>query len=99
MHQQRQYGSDFGRFEKQSDEQFESNTNEYQEPPKSSKPQTKNMLVLDLKDFSFNRKLFVEIKDVRISEKFLETKRELKFYNAGCVAKDAVRITLCFVQS
>lgn len=42
---QRQYGSDFGRFEKQSDEQFESNTNEYQEP-KSSKPQTKNMLVL-----------------------------------------------------
>ena len=25
---QRQYGSDFGRFEKQSDEQFESNTNE-----------------------------------------------------------------------
>ena len=43
---QRQYGSDFGRFEKQSDEQFESNTSEYQEPPKSSKPQTKNMLVL-----------------------------------------------------
>ena len=43
---QRQYGSDFGRFEKQSDEQFESNTNEYQEPPKSSKPKTKNMLVL-----------------------------------------------------
>ncbi|MGB0723991.1 MAG: hypothetical protein ACPGN7_01155, partial [Nitrosopumilus sp.] len=25
---------------------FESNTTEYQEPPKSSKPQTKNMLVL-----------------------------------------------------
>ena len=43
---QRQYDSDFGRFEKQSDEQFESNTSEYQEPPKSSKPQTKNMLVL-----------------------------------------------------
>ena len=43
---QRQYGSDFGRFEKQSDEQFKSNTSEYQEPPKSSKPQTKNMLVL-----------------------------------------------------
>ena len=43
---QRQYGSDFGRFEKQSDEQFESNLTEYQEPPKSSKPQTKNMLVL-----------------------------------------------------
>jgi len=43
---QRQYGSDFGRFEKQSDEQFESKTSEYQEPPKSSKPQTKNMLVL-----------------------------------------------------
>ena len=43
---QRQYGSDFGRFEKQYDEQFESNTSEYQEPPKSSKPQTKNMLVL-----------------------------------------------------
>ena len=43
---QRQYDSDFGRFEKQSDEQFESNPSEYQEPPKSSKPQTKNMLVL-----------------------------------------------------
>ncbi|WP_067958755.1 hypothetical protein [Nitrosopumilus sp. Nsub] len=43
---QRQYGSDFGRFEKQSDEQFESNLAEYQESPKSSKPQTKNMLVL-----------------------------------------------------
>ena len=43
---ERQYGSDFGRFEKQSDEQFESNTTEYQQPPKSSKPQTKNMLVL-----------------------------------------------------
>ena len=43
---QRQYGSDFGRFEKQSDEQFESNPAEYQEPSKSSKPQTKNMLVL-----------------------------------------------------
>ena len=43
---QRQYGSDFGRFEKQSDEQFESNPAEYQEPPKSSKPQTKNMPVL-----------------------------------------------------
>jgi hypothetical protein len=43
---QRQYGSDFGRFEKQSDKQFESNPAEYQEPSKSSKPQTKNMLVL-----------------------------------------------------
>jgi len=43
---QRQYGSDFGRFEKQSDKQFESNSAEYPEPPKSSKPQTKNMLVL-----------------------------------------------------
>ena len=43
---QRQYGSDFGRFEKQSDKQFESNSAEYSEPPKSSKPQTKNMLVL-----------------------------------------------------
>ena len=43
---QRQYGSDFGRFEKQSDEQFKSNPTEYPEPPKSSKPQTKNMLVL-----------------------------------------------------
>ena len=43
---QRQSGSDFGRFEKQSDEQFKSNPTEYPEPPKSSKPQTKNMLVL-----------------------------------------------------
>ena len=43
---ERQYGSDFNRYEEQSDKQFESNTSEYQEPPKSSKPQTKNMLVL-----------------------------------------------------
>ena len=41
----------------------------------------KNMLVLDFKDFSFNRKSFIEIKDERISEKFLETKRQLKFYS------------------
>ena len=41
----------------------------------------KNMLVLDFKDFSFNRKSFIEIKDETISEKFLETKRELKFYS------------------
>ena len=43
---ERQYDSDFNRYEEQSDKQFESNTTEYQEPPKSSKPQTKNMLVL-----------------------------------------------------
>ena len=41
-----QFESNFDRFSQQSDTRFESNTNEYQEPPKSSKPQTKNMLVL-----------------------------------------------------
>jgi len=44
---QRQFESNFNRYEDQSDNQFESNSTEYQEPPKSSKPQTKNMLVLD----------------------------------------------------
>jgi len=43
---QRQFESNFNRYEDQSDNQFESNSIEYQEPPKSSKPQTKNMLVL-----------------------------------------------------
>jgi hypothetical protein len=42
----RQFESNFNRYEDQSDKQFESNSTEYQEPPKSSKPQTKNMLVL-----------------------------------------------------
>ena len=43
---QRQFESNFNRYEDQSDKQFESNSTEYQEPPKSSKPQTKNMLVV-----------------------------------------------------
>ena len=43
---QRQFESNFNRYEDQSDKQFESNSTEYQEPPNSSKPQTKNMLVL-----------------------------------------------------
>ncbi len=43
---QRQFESNFNRYEDQSDKQFESNSTEYTEPPKSSKPQTKNMLVL-----------------------------------------------------
>ena len=43
---QRQFESNFNRYEDQSDTQFESNSPEYPEPPKSSKPQTKNMLVL-----------------------------------------------------
>ena len=43
---QRQFESNFNRYEDQSDKQFESNSTEYQEPPKSSKPQTNNMLVL-----------------------------------------------------
>ncbi len=43
---QRQFESNFNRYEDQSDKQFESNPTEYQEPSKSSKPQTKNMLVL-----------------------------------------------------
>ena len=43
---QRQFESNFNRYEDQSVKQFESNSTEYPEPPKSSKPQTKNMLVL-----------------------------------------------------
>mgnify|MGYP001200337591 FL=1 len=43
---QRQFESNFNRYEDQSDNPFESNSTEYPEPPKSSKPQTKNMLVL-----------------------------------------------------
>ena len=43
---QRQFESNFNRYEDQSDKQFESNSTEYQEPSQSSKPQTKNMLVL-----------------------------------------------------
>ena len=43
---QRQFESNFNRYEDQSDKQFESNSTEYPEPTKSSKPQTKNMLVL-----------------------------------------------------
>ena len=43
---QRQFESNFNRYEDQSDKQFESNSTEYTELPKSSKPQTKNMLVL-----------------------------------------------------
>ena len=43
---QRQFESDFNRYEEQSDKQFQSTPTESQEIPKSSKPQTKNMLVL-----------------------------------------------------
>ncbi|MBT7474207.1 MAG: hypothetical protein HN619_06095 [Nitrosopumilus sp.] len=43
---QRQFESDFNRYEEQSDKQFQSIPTESQEIPKSSKPQTKNMLVL-----------------------------------------------------
>ncbi len=43
---QRQFESDFNRYEDQSDKQFQSTPTESQEIPKSSKPQTKNMLVL-----------------------------------------------------
>ncbi|MBC8502722.1 MAG: hypothetical protein H8D35_06315 [Nitrosopumilus sp.] len=43
---QRQFESDFNRYEDQSDKQFQSAPTESQEIPKSSKPQTKNMLVL-----------------------------------------------------
>ena len=43
---ERQYNSDFNRYEEQSDKQFQSTPTESQEIPKSSKPQTKNMLVL-----------------------------------------------------
>jgi len=46
--QDNQFGTDFNRYQDQSDKQFESNPTEFhQEPSKtSSKPQTKNMLVL-----------------------------------------------------
>ena len=43
---QRQFESDFNMYEEQSDKQFQSTLTEAQEIPKSSKPQTKNMLVL-----------------------------------------------------
>ena len=43
---QRQFESDFNRYEDQSDKQFQSTPTQSQEVPKSSKPQTKNMLVL-----------------------------------------------------
>ena len=43
---QRQFESDFNRYEEQSDKQFQSTPTQSQEVPKSSKPQTKNMLVL-----------------------------------------------------
>ena len=43
---QRQFESDFNRYEDQSNKQFESTSTESTEPLKSSKPQTKNMLVL-----------------------------------------------------
>ncbi|MDC0883789.1 hypothetical protein PL987_01715 [Nitrosopumilus sp.] len=43
---QRQFESDFNRYEEQSDKQFQSTPTQSQEIPKSSKPQTKNMLVL-----------------------------------------------------
>ena len=47
----------------------------------------KNMLVLDFEDFSINRRSFSEILNERISEKFLETKRELKFYGEQSSSK------------
>ena len=43
---QRQFESDFNRYEDQSDKQFQSTPTQSREPEKSSKPQTKNMLVL-----------------------------------------------------
>ena len=43
---QRQFESDFNRYEDQSDKQFQPTPTQSQEPEKSSKPQTKNMLVL-----------------------------------------------------
>ena len=43
---QSQFESDLNRYEEQSDKQFQSTPTEAQEIPKSSKPQTKNMLVL-----------------------------------------------------
>ncbi len=43
---QRQFESDFNRYEDQSDKQFQSTPTQSQEVPNSSKPQTKNMLVL-----------------------------------------------------
>ena len=43
---QRQFESDFNRYEDQSDKQFQSTPAQSREPEKSSKPQTKNMLVL-----------------------------------------------------
>ncbi len=43
---QKPLASDYKRYEEQSDKQFESNSTDYNKPPKFSKPETKNMLVL-----------------------------------------------------
>ncbi len=43
---QKPLASDYKRYEEQSDKQFESNSTDYSKPPKFSKPETKNMLVL-----------------------------------------------------
>jgi glutamine---fructose-6-phosphate transaminase (isomerizing) len=40
----------------------------------------KSMLVLDLQDFSFNKKSFSEIKETKKGEEFLEIKRNLNFF-------------------
>jgi len=43
---ERQFESDYDKFSQQPENQFKSSSTEYVEPSKSSKPQTKNMLVL-----------------------------------------------------
>lgn len=47
----------------------------------------KSMLVLDLKDFSFNKKSFSEIKETEHKEEFLQNKRDLKFFTEKSLKK------------
>ena len=47
----------------------------------------KSMLVLDLKDFSFNKKSFSEVKETKHEEEFLENKRDLKFFTEKSLKK------------
>ena len=48
---------------------------------------SKSMLVLDLKDFSFNKKCFSEIIETNQGEEFLESKIEFKFFTEKSLKK------------
>jgi asparagine synthetase B (glutamine-hydrolysing) len=48
---------------------------------------SKSMLVLDLKDFSFNKTCFSEIIETNQGEEYLESKREFKFFSEKSLKK------------